>query len=92
MKKLWSDEAWADYIYWQSQDKKTLKRINNLITSIERSTEDPQGQNMPIGKVEQLKYSQSGLLSVRIDKANRLVYKIEENNVLFVVSCRGHYQ
>ncbi len=78
--------------YGQTQDKKTLKRINSLLTSIERSAGNPQGQDMLIGKAERLKYSQEGLLSVRVDKANRLVYKIESSNVLFVISCRGHYR
>ena len=91
MRKLWSDKAWEDYLYWQSQDKKTLKRINNLLRNIERSASDSEGHSKPFGKAERLKYSQTGLLSVRIDSTNRLVYKIDEST-LFVVSCRGHYK
>ncbi|MDR1185309.1 MAG: Txe/YoeB family addiction module toxin [Coriobacteriales bacterium] len=92
MNKLWSDKAWDDYLYWQAQDKKTLKRINRLIKSIDRSQESPDGQNAPIGKAEKLRYSKMGLSSVRIDEANRLVYKIEEDDTLSIVSCKGHYQ
>jgi toxin YoeB len=92
MKKLWSDKAWSDYLYWQTQDKKTLKRINRLITSIERSGKNPDGQDSPLGKAERLKYSKAGLSSVRIDDVNRLVYKIGEANTLFIISCRGHYR
>jgi toxin YoeB len=92
MRKLWSDKAWDDYLYWQSQDKKTLRRVNRLLTSIERSGTDNNIQDMPIGKAERLKYSKAGLLSVRIDDINRLVYKIEDCDTLFIVSCRGHYQ
>lgn len=92
MKKLWGDKAWEDYLYWQTQDKKTLKRINKLVTSIERSVDGPGEQNAPFGKAERLRYSKAGLSSVRIDEANRLVYKIEDEDTLFVVSCRGHYR
>lgn len=89
MRKVWGDSAWDDYVWWQTQDRKTLKRINLLIKSIERSASDPKATI--IGKPERLKYSRFGLSSVRIDDANRLVYKIEDDE-LFIVSCRGHYQ
>lgn len=92
MRKLWSDKAWEDYLYWQTQDKKTLKRINRLVSSIERSSENPREQSAPFGKAERLKYSSVGLSSVRIDEANRLVYKVEDGNTLLIVSCRGHYR
>ncbi|MDR1013548.1 MAG: Txe/YoeB family addiction module toxin [Coriobacteriales bacterium] len=92
MKKLWSDRAWSDYLYWQTQDKRTLKRINRLVKGIERGQETPDGQDAPIGKAEKLKYSKTGLSSVRIDEANRLVYKIEDGDMLSIVSCRGHYR
>lgn len=68
MEKVWSDEAWEDYIYWQTQDRKTLKRINKLIKDIERNGCDG------IGKAEPLKY-RSGW-NRRIDKENRLVFDI----------------
>jgi toxin YoeB len=85
-KKLaWTDEAWKDYIYWQFQDKKTLKRINKLIDDIRRN--DPfQG----IGKPEPLKENLSGLWSRRIDDTNRLVYAVDELYIT-VISCHYHY-
>ena len=84
MKKIWSDEAWADYLYWQSQDKKTLKRINALLRDIERGSFDG------IGKPEPLRGDLSGCWSRRIDETNRLVYRIS-GEMLEIVSCKGHY-
>lgn len=84
MNKLWTDDGWADYLYWQSQDKKTLKRINELIKDIERN-----GVLNGIGKPEALKYRKG--FSRRIVETNRLVYAIDENGVLWIISCRGHY-
>ena len=84
MNKLWTDDGWAEYLYWQSQDKKTLKRINELIKDIERN-----GALIGIGKSEALKYRKG--FSRRIDETNRLVYAIDENGVLWIISCRGHY-
>ena len=84
MNKLWTDDGWADYLYWQSQDKKTLKRVNELIKDIERN-----GALNGIGKPEALKYRKG--FSRRIDEINRLVYAIDENGVLWIISCRGHY-
>ena len=72
MNKLWTDDGWADYLYWQSQDKRTLKRINELIKDIERN-----GALNGIGKPEALKYRKG--FSRRIDETNRLVYAIDEN-------------
>lgn len=85
MNKLWSDRAWDDYLYWQTQDKKTLKRINELVKSIER-----EGLSKGIGKPEPLKYRKAW--SRRIDDFNRLVYDIDENNNLWIIACRGHYE
>ena len=85
MNKLWTDDGWADYLYWQSQDKKTLKRINELIKDIERN-----GVLNGIGKPEALKYRKG--FSRRIDETNKLVYAIDENGVLWIISCRGHYK
>ena len=85
MKKIWFEEAWNDYLYWQVQDKKTLKRINQLIKDIEKN--HPIG----IGKPEQLKGDLSGFWSRRIDDRNRLVYRIIDEEILEIVSCRGHY-
>ena len=70
MIKSWTDEAWEEYLYWQTQDKKIIKRINNLIKDIDRN-----GYNC-IGKPEQLSGNLAGYWSVRIDKANRIVFKI----------------
>lgn len=84
MKKIWYDEAWDDYMYWQMQDKKTLKRINNLIKDIERN--GYQG----IGKPEPLRGDLQGFWSRRIDDVNRLVFRIQ-NDILEIVSCKGHY-
>lgn len=75
MKKAWFDEAWEDYLYWQIQDKKIIKRINLLIKDIERNYYDG------IGKPEPLKGNLSGWWSRRIDDTNRLVYRIN-NNIL----------
>lgn len=86
MKKIWFDEAWEDYLYWQLQDKKTLKRINSLIQGIERN-----GFDSGIGKPEPLKENLGGFWSRRIDETNRLVYRVE-NNILQIVSCKGHYK
>ena len=84
MRTLWEDRAWEDYLYWQSQDRKTLKRINALIKDISRDT------FVGIGKPEPLKGNLNGMWSRRIDEENRIVY-YEENGILYIVSCRGHY-
>ena len=84
MRLLWEDRAWDDYLYWQTQDKKTLKRINALIKDIQRSTFDGRG------KPEPLKHNLSGWWSRRIDDTNRIVY-YEQDGIIFIVSCRGHY-
>ncbi|MEQ8540731.1 MAG: Txe/YoeB family addiction module toxin [Coleofasciculus sp. D1-CHI-01] len=83
-KLAWTDEAWEDYLYWQSQDKKTLKRINKLIKAT---------KTLPfegIGKPEPLKENLSGFWSRRIDDTNRLVYAVDDN-YLTIISCRYHY-
>lgn len=85
MHKIWFDEAWIDYIYWQTQDKKTLKRINNLIKDTECNPFEG------IGKPEPLKGNLSGFWSRRIDDTNRFVYRIN-NDKLEILSCRGHYE
>ncbi|MCL1941903.1 MAG: Txe/YoeB family addiction module toxin [Synergistaceae bacterium] len=85
MLKLWHETAWIDYEYWQSQDKKTLRKINSLIKDIERNGYDG------IGKPEPLKGDLSGWWSVRIDGVNRLVFKVFEDR-LEIYACRGHYE
>ncbi len=81
----WTSAAWADYLYWQTQDKKTLKRINKLIIDTQRSPFDG------IGKPEPLKENLAGLWSRRIDDTHRLVYAIDDNR-LTIISCRYHYE
>lgn len=85
MRKIWFEEAWEDNLYWQVQDKKTLKRINVLIRDIERGSFDG------IGKPEPLRGDLSGFWSRRIDDTNRLVYRIREGT-LEILSCKGHYE
>ena len=78
------EEAWEDYLYWQNNDKKTLKRINEIIKDIQR------GPFEGIGKPEPLRFSMTGLWSRRIDAEHRLVYKIQADT-LVIVQCRYHY-
>jgi len=85
MQKLWTDDAWEDYLYWQSNDKKTIKRINQLIKDIERNG------NVGIGKPEPLKHELSGLWSRHIDETNRLIYCIEDDKIK-ISQCRTHYK
>lgn len=80
----WDSKAWQDYLYWQSQDKKTLKRINKLIQNT--LTTPFQG----IGKPEPLKENLSGYWSRRIDETNRLVYRVTDDYIK-IISCRYHY-
>jgi toxin YoeB len=80
----WTSEAWEDYVYWQTQDKKTLKRINKLINDTKRSPFEG------IGKPEPLKENLTGFWSRRIDDTNRLVYAVE-NVSITIISCRFHY-
>lgn len=80
----WTNEAWSDYLYWQSQDRKTLKRINQLITDAQRTP------FAGIGKPEPLKGSLQGFWSRRIDETNRLVYRVDETQ-LVIIACRYHY-
>ena len=84
MRLLWDDRAWEDYVYWQTQDKKTLKRINAIVRDIQRDRYDG------IGKPEPLKGNLSGWWSRRIDEENRVVYK-EKKDTIIIASCRGHY-
>mgnify|MGYP003608299786 FL=1 len=83
MEKVFSDEGLADYIYWQTQDKKTLKRINGLLQDIERNG------HKGIGNPELLK-GMSGYWSRRINEKDRLVYKLGDREIL-IAQCRTHY-
>jgi toxin YoeB len=83
-KLAWTDAAWSDYLYWQTQDKKTLKRINKLIEATLRTPFEG------VGKPEPLKENLAGFWSRRIDNTNRLIYAVE-NEYLTIVACRYHY-
>lgn len=84
MNKIWSDRAWEEYLYWQMQDKKTLKKINELVKDIERN-----GLGDGIGKPEPLRYRKAW--SRRIDHENRLVYNLDDSGNILIISCKGHY-
>lgn len=86
MNILFTDTGWNQYTEWQVQDKKTVKRINQLLKSIDRD-----GAMQGIGKPELLKHNKSGLYSRRIDEANRLVYEMSGNQII-IKSCKGHYE
>ena len=84
MNIFWQENAWFEYLYWQTQDKKTLRRINNLLNDIERN-----GYNC-IGKPEPLKGDLAGWWSARIDEKNRLLFKID-GEILEIYQCGTHY-
>ena len=84
MKITFSKNAWEDYTSWQSEDKRMLKKINELIKDIQRTPFEG------MGKPEPLKYDLSGLWSRRIDREHRLVYQVNETEIL-IYSCRYHY-
>lgn len=85
MIKIWSDIAWEDYIHWQNEDRKILKKINALLKDIERNGYDC------TGKPERLKGDLAGYWSVHIDKKNRIVFAIDGNN-LEIAQCGTHYR
>lgn len=85
MIKIWQDDAWEDYLYWQNQDKKALKRINQLLKDIDRNGYEG------IGKPESLSGNLSGFWSRRIDDKNRIVYRIF-NDRIEIAQCGSHYR
>ena len=85
MIKSWTDSAWEDYTYWQKEDKKILKRINNILKDIDRNG------YYGIGKPERLTGNLSAYWSRRIDEKNRIVYRIE-NDIIKIVQCGSHYR
>lgn len=85
MKLLFTPEAFSDYQYWQTQDRKTLKKVNALLEDICRNG------NNGLGKPEALKGAYSGLWSRRIDAKNRVIYRVE-GDVVILFACRSHYQ
>lgn len=84
MNKIFSNISWEHYLYWQTNDKKILKKVNQLIKDIERNG------NEGLGKPEPLKHELSGYWSRRITSEHRLIYSIDEDNI-FIASCKGHY-
>ncbi len=85
MRLAWYEDAWEDYVWWQTQDRKSLKRINALIKDTQRSPYEG------IGKPEPLKINLSGWWSRRIDESNRLVYKVKDD-ILIIAECKTHYE
>lgn len=83
-KLIFSEKAWQEYVYWQTQDKKTIRRINLLLQDIQRN------YYSGIGKPEPLKENFSGFWSRRIDDTNRIVYRVSDDNIE-ILQCKGHY-
>jgi toxin YoeB len=84
MNRLFTDEAWNDYLYWNETDKKQLKKINDLIKEIDRTPFEG------LGKPEALKLNLKGFWSRRIDQEHRIIYKVEDGQIVFI-SFRYHY-
>jgi toxin YoeB len=85
MDKLFSDKAWQDYMRWHEEDKRILKKINEMLRDIDRNGNDG------IGKPEALKHQLSGYWSRKISDKDRLVYKIAEGSI-YIMACKGHYE
>lgn len=85
MNSVFTEKAWAEYLSWQNEDKKTLKRINMLLADIQRN-----GIDSRIGKSEILKNRKG--YSKRIDQKNRLIYNFNPNGDVIIISCKGHYE
>ena len=83
MNKIFTDNGWKDYVYWQTENRKTLKKINNLLNDISRNG------NVGVGKPEPLSGNLSGFWS-RINDKDRLIYRIDEENI-YILACRYHY-
>ena len=85
MNKVFSDLAWEEYLYWQLNDRKRLKKINDLLKDIERNG------NEGLGKPEPLRHELEGLWSRRISPEHRLIYKFDEENI-YILKCKTHYE
>lgn len=85
MIKMFSDAAWEEYLYWQTEDRKILRKINVLIQDIERNG------NEGLGKPEPLKHELAGYWSRRTTDTHRLIYRIDEDQI-DIANCRGHYE
>lgn len=83
-KITFAEDAWEEYLYWQSQDKRTLRKINRLLKSIQREPFNGEG------KPEPLKGSSDGEWSRRINEKDRLVYAVSDDNII-IIQCKGHY-
>ena len=84
MNKVFTEIGWKDYKYWQTEDRKTLKKINSLIEDVCRNGNEGMGKPEPLGG------NLSGFWSRRINDKDRLIYKVDENNI-YILSCRFHY-
>ncbi len=84
MNKAFTDIGWEDYLYWQTEDRKTLRKINALLKDIERNG------NEGIGKPEPLTGDLSGFWSRRINQKDRLIYALEMDQII-IIACRYHY-
>lgn len=84
MNKAFTDIGWEDYLYWQMEDRKTLRKINTLLKDIERNG------NEGIGKPEPLTGDLSGFWSRRINQKDRLIYALEMDQII-IIACRYHY-
>ncbi len=85
MNSTFTEKAWSEYLNWQNQDKKTLKKINTLLMDIQRN-----GIDSRLGKAEILKNRKG--YSKRIDDKNRLIYDFNSNGDVIIISCKGHYE
>ena len=83
-KITFAEDAWDEYLYWQTQDKKTIKKINSLLKAIQRTPFDGEG------KPEELKGEQSGKWSRKINDKDRLVYEVNKEGIV-ITQCKGHY-
>ncbi len=86
-KPQFTEDAWDELLYWYTQDKKTIKKINKLISDIMRN-----GALQGEGKPEALKGDLHGLYSRRINEKDRLVYRILDGDIIEIISCKGHYR
>lgn len=84
MNKMFSDNAWQDFLLWMQEDRKTAKKIASLLADIERNG------NEGLGKPESLKGNLSGYWSRRISEKDRLIYRFDETTI-YIAACKGHY-
>ena len=85
MNKVFSENAWRDFMEWVQEDRKTARKINELLTDIKRNGHEG------IGKPESLHHALSGYWSRRITQRDRLIYTFDEKNI-YIAACKGHYE